>query len=378
MKIARETVRLEEPLGLTSGNVLPQVDLAFETYGTLSPDRDNAVLLLHGLTADQHAAGPPWHQGGRAGWWSQAIGPGLAIDTDRFFVICPNVIGSFGGSTGPMSPDPTTGRPYGMRFPVITIADMVAAQRQLLNQIGITRLYAVIGGCMGGFQALEWMSKYPDQVESSVLISATARTSTHNTALWSVLRAALTSDPAWNRGDYYDGPPPNAGLGLLAMTGALFWMSRDTLQSKFGLRTIEDRPLRYTLEPEFAIEEFLARVHHNASAGNLDANALIYLTRAIDYFDLSREYGSVAAALGRFTSPLLLVSYSADWRYPPQEMDEIRVALAPRAVPVRHEVLNSAIGHGAFLYDFASLEPLLADFLKNRSQPIHGGDGRST
>lgn len=355
-----------------SGRTLSAVDIAFETYGTLSPARDNAILVLHGLTADQHAAGPPWHERGRPGWWSQALGPGLAIDTDRFFVICPNALGSFGGSTGPMSCDPATGRPYGMRFPVITIADMVAAQRQLLEDLGIARLYAIVGGCMGGFQALEWMSRHPECVGSAVVISATPRTTTHNTALWSVLRAALMSDPAWNGGNYYDASPPDAGLGLMAMTGALFWMSRDALQEKFGLRTIENRPFRYTVEPEFAVEDFLARVRRNAAAGNLDANALIYLTRAIDYFDLSREAGSVAAALARYTSPLLLVSYATDWRYPPQEVDEIRTALASRAVPVRHEILHSPIGHGAFLYDYKGLEPILAEFLRDSPAPSSG------
>jgi homoserine O-acetyltransferase len=364
MKIARDTLRLAGAFPLVSGPVLEDVEIAYETYGTLSRERDNAILLLHGLTADQHASGPPWHGGAKAGWWNQAVGPGLAIDTDRFFVICPNVLGSFGGSTGPMSLDPATGRPYGMRFPVVTIADMVAAQRSLLDALGIARLHAIVGGCMGGFQALEWMSRFPGRVGSTVLISATARTNTHNTALWSVLRAAIMSDPAWNGGDYYDGPAPDAGLGLLAMTGALFWMSRDALQDKFGLRTIENRPLRYTLEPEFAIEDFLARVRRNAAAGNLDANALIYLTRAIDYFDLSREAGSVAAALAGYASPLLLISYATDWRYPPQEMEEIRAALVPRGIPVRHVTLDSPIGHGAFLYDFKSLEPVLADFLR--------------
>ncbi|MBZ6074817.1 homoserine O-acetyltransferase MetX [Microvirga puerhi] len=372
MKIVRDRLRLAGALTLASGQSLSEVDIAFETYGALSPARDNAILLLHGLTADQHAAGPPWHEKGRAGWWNQAIGPGRAIDTDRFFVICPNVLGSFGGSTGPMSRDPATGRAYGMRFPVITIADMVAAQRQLIAALGIERLHAIVGGCMGGFQAFEWMSRHPECVGSAVVISATARTNTHNTALWSVLRAALMSDPAWNDGDYYDGPSPDAGLGLLAMTGALFWMSREALHEKFGLRTIENRPLRYTLEPEFAIEEFLARVRRNAGAGNLDANALIYLTRAIDYFDLSREYDTVAEALARYTSPLLLVSYATDWRYPSQEMNEIREALEPRSVPVRHEILDSPIGHGAFLYDFNGLEPILRTFL---SGDFSGGRG---
>ena len=292
----------------------------------------------------------------------RAIGPGAPLDTDRFFILCPNVLGGSGGSTGPRSLDPATGRPYGLRFPVVTVADMVAAQIGLMDALGIARIHAVVGGCLGGFQTLEWMIQAPDRIGRAVVISATPRTSAHSTALFSVLRAALMSDPAWNGGDYYEGPPPDAGLGLLGITGALFWMSRETLQRKFGCATIDDRPVRYTLEPDFAVEGFLDTVRLNATRGNLDANSLIYLTRAVDYFDVARDHGSVAAALAGQTAPVLLVSYGTDWRYPPDEVDAIRLAL-PARVQAHHAVLDSPVGHGAFLYDFANLAPILRDFL---------------
>lgn len=350
--------KLAEPLPLTCGRTLP-VEVVFETYGDLSPARDNAVLVLHGLTADHHAAGAPRAEGGKSGWWDAAIGPGKALDTDRLCVICPNVVGG-AASTGPSSIDPATGRPYGLTFPVVTVADMVAAQIKLADALGIGRFHTVIGGCLGGFQVLEWLARAPERVDRAVVISATAKTSAHNTALWAVLRAAILSDPAFNDGQYGNSQPA-AGLGLLAMTGALFWMSRETLESRFGTRTVDGKAPRYTLEPDFAIEALLNRVRENAAQGHLDANSLIYLTRAIDYFDMARDHGSLETAFRDVTSPLLLVSYASDWRYPTEEMAEIAAAMPDGTV--QHEVLESPLGHGAFIYEFQTLAPLLTTFM---------------
>ncbi len=342
--------------------MLHDVQVGFESYGTLSPSKDNAVLLLHGLTSDRHAAGPPWHAGGRPGWWDCAIGPGRALDTDRFCVICVGVLGGTDG-TGPGSIAPETGRPYGLRFPVVTIGDMVSAQAGLLDLLGISRLHAMVGGCMGGNQVLEWLCRHPARTGRAVVISATPRVSTHTLALWSVLRAAAMSDPAWNGGDYYDRAAPDAGMGLLATIGVLFWMTRATLDAKFGLRTGGDVPVRPTLEPQFAVEHFLRAVHANA-AGRLDANTLIYLTRAMDLFDLTRDGTPLSEHLAGVRDPVLLVSYRHDWRYPPEEMAEIEQALAQAGAPCRHVTLDNAGGHGAFLFDFASLAPILADFMR--------------
>lgn len=358
------TIRLPHPLQLQSGARLAEVEIACQTYGRLSPARDNVVLVLHGLTADQHAAGHCSGPAGRPGWWDIAIGPGKTIDTDRHYVVSPNVIGGAGGTTGPASLDPATGKPFGLRFPVITVGDMARAHLALLDRLGIDRVHMAIGGCLGGFQVLELLAAAPERIRKAAILSATARTSAHNTALWAVLRAALKSDPAWNGGDYYEGPAPVDGLGLLAMTGALFWMSRDTLEQRFGIRTSETVP-RYTLRPDFAVEEFLDTVRANAIQGRLDANSLIYLTRAIDYFDLARDHATLEAALSGVRCPVLLVSYALDWRYPSAEMALIADAL-PGQVECDHVVLDSPMGHGAFLYEFESLRPVLSRFLAGR------------
>ena len=343
---------------------MPSFEVAYETYGTLNAQRSNAILLCHGLTANQHAAGTV---AGKKGWWDVAVGPGKMIDTDRYFVVSPNVLGGGNGSTGPRSTDPHTGRPYGMRLPMVTIGDMVESQAHLADVLSIDAFHAVVGGCMGGFQALEWMARYPERTRRTIIISATPRVSTHTIALWSVMRRAIRSDPNWNGGDYYAGAAPDAGMGLLATFGALYWMSRDVLAEKYGLRTVADRDLGFSLESEFAVEAFLDQVACNAQ-GKFDANTLIYLTRAMDYFDLDRSYGSLTQAFAAVTSPTLLVSYETDWRYPPAEMNEIADALRTVGACVRHEVLNSRYGHGAFLCDVSGLTPVITEFLA-RNEP---------
>ncbi|MBT4907147.1 MAG: homoserine O-acetyltransferase [Rhodospirillaceae bacterium] len=363
MNTIRDIARFDQPLTLDSGAVLPHIDVAYETYGELNAEADNAVLVLHGLTGTQHAMGTS-PETGRPGWWDAAIGPGKAIDTDRYFVVSPNALGSYGGSTSAASPDPETNLPYGSRFPIVTIGDSVESHARLADKLGITRFHSIIGGCFGGFQAMEWMARHPDMVGSSVVISATPRTSAHNTALWSVLRAAIRSDPNWNGGNYYNRDAPDTGLGLAAMFGALFWMSREVFETKFGLRRIEGDEPQYGFEPEYAVEEFLEGVSRNA-AGRIDANALLYLTRAIDYFDMRRGHADLAAAFARYAAPTLLISYTGDWRYPAEDMEEIAVALRENSTGCRHDTLNSPAGHGGFLYDTERLSPLLAAFLND-------------
>jgi len=358
MQLLRETMRLDGPLALDCGRSLEPVEIAFESYGRLNGARTNAVLVCHGLTADQHAAGGPDPVTGRPGWWEAVIGPGKALDTDRYFILSTNVLGSYGGSTGPASICPQTGRPHAMAFPVVTIADMVRAQRRLADGLGIARFQAAVGGCMGGFQVLEWLRQAPDRIGHAVAISATARTSAHNTALWSVLRRAIMSDPAWNGGGYHDGPRPDRGMGLMASFGALFWMSRQGLEDRFGMKRVEGAPA-WGFEPEFEIEQFLDRIAANA-AGAIDPNALLYLTRAIDYYDLTSGAGGLEAALSDVCNPVTLVSYSGDWRYPPNEIEEIRTVLVKAGVAVEHHVLESGYGHGGFLKDTASIAPILA------------------
>lgn len=361
MKHTRDIARFDQPLGLACGKTFTEFDVAYETYGTLNPQRDNAILVLHGLTGTQHAAGPA-DSGDRPGWWDAAIGPGKAFDTDRYFVVSPNALGSYGGSTSAASRNPESNRAYGSEFPIVTIGDSVESQALLADKLGISSFHAIAGGCFGGFQAMEWMARHPDRIGRSIIISATPRTSAHNTALWSVLRAAIRSDANWNGGDYYEGPAPDAGLGLGAMFGALFWMSRDVFESKFGLQRISGDEPEYGFEPEYAVEAFLEGVSRNA-AGRIDANALLYLTRAIDYFDMSRGKASLAEAFASYVAPTLLVSYTNDWRYPADDMQEIADALDANGTACRHETLDSPAGHGGFLYDTDRLAPLLTEFL---------------
>lgn len=358
--------KFDAPLALEGGGSLPRFELAYETYGDLDANGENAILVCHGLTADQRAAGAdPGDR--KPGWWANAIGPGAALDTDRYFVVSANVLGGFGGSTAPASVDPLTGRPYGLRFPMVTIGDMVEAQAKLADRLGIDRFHAVIGGCMGGFLTLEWMVRFPTRLRNAVVISATAQTSAHNVALWEVMREAIRQDPNWRGGDYYDGEPPRSGLALLAMFGALYWMDRATLAKRFGLRRIDGQAPAFGFAPEFEIEAFLHRIGRNVS-DRLDANALLYLTRAIDYFDLTRGHRSLSTALASARARTLLVSYRADWRYPAEEMGEINQALRDNGLDSRHVTLDSPFGHGSFLYDFSSLDPVIREFLAMHDQ----------
>ena len=362
MIVAPRTATLPGPFRLDGGGVLGNVEVAYEEYGPPDAERRGTVLVCHGLTTDAHAAGRHTWIDRSAGWWDAAIGPGKAVDTDRYRVLCANVLGGAGGTTGPGSRDPRTGRPFGLRFPVVTVGDMVAVQAALADHLGIGRFHAVVGGCLGGFQALEWMARFPERLERAVVISATPRTSAHNLAFFEVLRQAITRDPRFAGGDYYGGELPADGLALAAMFGAVVWLGRETMERKFGVTLLEGTKPRFTLGPEFTAQAFLAQIAENAPA-RLDPNSFIYLTRATDYFDLARDAGSLAAALAGFRGRTLLVSYASDWRYPPSDVEEIRVALEANGAPVRHETLESDFGHGAFVYDVDGVGDLLKRFL---------------
>jgi homoserine O-acetyltransferase len=362
MIVTTHTMSFTEPLPLQSGRNLPAYDIAYETYGALNRDRSNAVLVCHGLTADAHAAGKHSEDDNRPGWWDTAIGPGKALDTNRFFIVCSNVIGGCGGSTGPSSIEPGTGRPYGLRFPVVTIRDMVDAQARLADGLGIQRFHTVVGGCMGGFQVMKWMARHPKRLAHAIIIGATPRTTAHNLGLWEVFRQAIMRDPNFNHGDYYDGEGPCSGFGLAQMFGMMVWMSREVMAKRFGLRLIDGKDPSYSIEPEFEFQAFLHKIGANAGT-RFDANTLIYLTKAMDYFDMSRGRGSLAEAFEETTAKTLLVSYASDWRYPPAEMNETRVALEANGVEVRHEILESHFGHGAFTYDSERILKVIKSFV---------------
>ena len=360
------TMRIAEPLALDCGQVLPGHTVSFETYGTLAPARDNAILVCHSLTKGAHAAGR--HAAGEPhpGWWDAAIGPGKLLDTNRYFVICAETLAA-GRSTGPASPDPATGRPYGLRFPVVTVRDMVNAQHQLVARLGIERLHAVIGGCFGGQQVIEWAIQHPGQVGNAVVITTTPATSAHSIAIFTVMRRLIRGDPAWNGGDYYGESFPAAGLGAAIAAAVPLWMSAEAMDARFGRRPAGHGPAgrRYTLDAEFEVEAFIARLA--AQAGHqLDPNSLMYLTRAVEYFDLEREYGALGQALAPVSARVLFLSYRRDWRYPAAETDRMHQALLAAGGRSRHVVLDSDLGHGAFLFDVAGLAATVADFLGQR------------
>lgn len=349
-------------LPLDCGRVLPGFALAYETWGRLSEGRDNAILVCAPLTADAHAAG---RRNGdeRAGWWDEAIGPGRMLDTDRFFVICSNALGGWAGSTGPMSEDPERGGPYGSRFPVVTVSDIVRAQTRLMDHLGIECLHAVVGGCFGGQQALTWGIEHPRRVGSVVAIGVTAATSAHTIATFAVMRKMIREDADWMGGDYHGKAFPRRGLSSALAVAIPLWMSREAMERRFGRRLVGREAYGYTLEPEFEVEAYLERVS-KAPRVPVDPNGLMGLMRAEEYFDLERQHGSLAEAFRRVRARVLLVSHRSDWRYPPAEMGRLQSALEVVGADSRHVVCDSAVGHAAIRYDVGSFSDVVKAFVE--------------
>lgn len=355
-------VTLPGPLKLDSGALLAPVEIAYETYGTLAPDAGNALLVCHALTGDQHLASAH-PRTGKPGWWQRMVGPGRPIDTDRFFVVCANVLGSCMGTSGPASTDPATGRPYAMDFPVITIRDMVRAQALLLDHLGVTRLAAVVGGSMGGMQALSWAATYPDRVPAAVVIASTARHTAQNIAFHEVGRQAVMADPNWRGGDYYDGDPPAAGLAVARMAAHITYLSEAGLTEKFGRRLQARERKSFGFDADFQVESYL-RHQGLAFTDRFDANSYLYITRAMDYFDLAEEHGGLLAQAFRGTGTrFCLVSFDTDWLYPTAESRSIVQALNAAGAPASFVELSSPYGHDAFLLDSTDLDRVIAGFL---------------
>ena len=358
---------LPGPLPLDGGQSLSPVEIAYESYGELNADRSNAILICHALTMDQHVASP--HPiTGKPGWWMDMVGPGKPIDTDRFCVICPNVIGSCMGSSGPstMAPD---GLPWGMRFPVITIRDMVRAQAMLLDHLGIERLYAVIGGSMGGMLTLSWAATYAERVQAAMIIASTARHSAQNIAFHEVGRQAIMADPQWRGGDYYaDGASPDAGLAVARMAAHITYMSEQGLTEKFG-RQLQNRDAKtFGFDADFQIESYLR--HQGISfTDRFDANSYLYITRAMDYWDLAEDHGGVLANAFRGAhTRFCLVSFDTDWLYPTAESKVIVHALNAAGAPVSFVELTSPFGHDAFLMETPGLDGVIDGFVRGGGQ----------
>ena len=346
----------ERPLKLESGGRLIGVEIAYKTYGRLNADRSNAVLICHALTGDQHVASPH-PQNGKPGWWTQLVGPGRAVDLDRYFVICANVLGGCMGSTGPASPDPATGRPYGLNFPVITIADMVRAQAELVSALGIDTLFAAVGGSMGGMQVLQWAADYPERLGSAVCIASAARHSAQNIAFHEVGRQAIMADLEWRGGDYLrQGVRPEKGLAVARMAAHIPYLSEPALQRKFG-RELQRDGLSWGFDADFQVESYL-RHQGSAFVDRFDANAYLYITRAMDYFDLAAAHGGVLAqALARARAVRFCVlSFTSDWLYPTAESRHLVRALNAAGAMASFLEIDSDKGHDAFLLD----EPVLA------------------
>jgi homoserine O-acetyltransferase/O-succinyltransferase len=361
---AQQLLRLTEPLTLDSGQRLDAVDIAYETYGTLDAAQGNAILICHALTMDQYVASA--HPlTGKPGWWSRVVGPGLTIDTDRYFVICANVLSSCMGSTGPASIDPATGAPWGMRFPVVTIADMVRAQVGLIDALGIDRLHAVIGGSMGGMLALTLAVHYSDRVARALIIASAARHSAQNIAFHEVGRQAIMADPDWCDGDYYSsGSVPSKGLSVARMAAHITYLSEAGLTEKFG-RNLQNRDSKtFGFDADFQVESYLR--HQGISfVDRFDANSYLYITRAMDYFDLAEPHGGqLAQAFAGSPVRFCIVSFDSDWLYPTPESRRIVHALNAAGARASFVELSSPFGHDAFLLDVPELWSVMAGFIR--------------
>ena len=383
--VETQLLDLPQPLVLDCGSRLPSVHIAYETYGTLSPKCDNVILVCHALSGDAHAAGytraptsESTRDGFRAeerdgskrgglGWWDGMIGPGKAFDTDRFFVVSSNLLGGCRGTTGPSSSNPATDRPYGSDFPVITVADMVRAQRAWLAELGIKRLAAVAGGSLGGMLALEWAVLYPDAVDAIIPIASTHALHAQGLAWNAIARNAITADPNWQGGHYYGTErAPSAGMGVARMLGHITYLSAGALQTKFGRRLQDSTDIQYQLtKPEFEVESYL---HHQANTfvRRFDANTYLYMSRALSYFDLARQYGGgqLDRAIQYVSARTLLIAFSSDWLYPVTGSEELAMALQAAGKEVELHVIDAPYGHDCFLLEEAQQTPMIQGFLE--------------
>jgi len=366
--VRRDSILFDRTLHLRSGAALRPFTIAYETYGTLNATRSNAILICHALSGDGHVAG--YHTGApdeKPGWWDDAVGPGKMFDTDRYFVICSNVIGGCQGSTGPSSPAPD-GKPYGMRFPVVTIADMVQAQRHLMDALGIERLFAIAGGSMGAMQALQWAVETPERVANVIFLASTPRSSSQQIAFNETGRQAIYADPNWKNGNYYGGAAPTRGLAVARMVAHITYMSDHSLEAKFGRKLQDSDRIRYRFDrPEFAVESYLA-YQGEQFVRRFDANSYLYITKAIDYFDIGADYGSLHAALDRTEANFLVASFSSDWLYPSEQSLKMVRVLQDLGRTVEHHLIEAPFGHDSFLVEVDQMALVVRRFLAKQNE----------
>jgi len=349
-------------LELVCGRRLGPITLAYEAYGGLNADKSNCIMILHALSGDAHVAGKNHPDDRKPGWWDNMVGPGRAFDTDRYFVLCSNVIGGCKGSTGPSSINPETDKPYALGFPMVTIADMVNAQKALVDHLGIKQILCVVGGSMGGMQVLQWAVAYPDMVRLAIPIATTARLSPQAIAFDAVGRHAIMADPNWENGNYYGRAVPSRGLGIARMVGQITYRSDESMHEQFGRDLQDKNSLDYDFVTEFQVESYL-NYHGDEFVKRFDANSYLYITKAMDYFDLAQPSGQLKKGLAPATAAFLVVSFSSDWLFPSYMSKEIVSALRRNNADVSYAEIQSDYGHDSFLKEAESLGRLIVSFL---------------
>ncbi len=354
---------------LENGAKLGPITLAYETFGTLNDRRDNAVLILHALSGDSHVAGYYSNDDPKPGWWDIMVGPGKGIDTTKYFVVCSNILGSCMGSTGPCTINPDTLLPYALDFPMVTIGDMVRAQKALMDHLGIDRILAVVGGSIGGMQVLEWCVRYPDKVVSAIPLATTTKHSALAIAFNEVARQAIMADPNWNKGDYYAGPRPDLGLAIARMIGHITYLSDESMRRKFGRRLQNRSDFSFNFDADFQVESYL-RYQGTKFVDRFDANSFLYITKAGDYYDLENQHGggSAVKAFSKVKAKFLVVSFTSDWLYPTYQSKAMVQALKKSGLDVSFCEIEAAWGHDAFLLPSERLSALIKGFLDR----VHG------
>jgi homoserine O-acetyltransferase len=367
--VEKEYFTFSEPpdsMVLESNARLGPITIAYETLGTLNEDKSNVILVLHALSGDSHVAGYYSQEDQKPGWWEIMVGPGKGIDTDKYFIICPNIIGSCMGSTGPSSINPATGNPYGFDFPVVTIGDMVKAQKALLDHLGIEKILTVIGGSIGGMQVLEWTVRYPHMVFSAIPLATTTRHSALAIAFNEVARQAIMADPNWNMGKYYGSAKPNLGLALARMVGHVTYLSDEAMRRKFGRRLQNKGDFSFNFDADFQVESYL-RYQGQKFVDRFDANSFLYITKAADYFDLRRQHGdgSETEAFARTNAKFLVISFTSDWLYPTYQSKAMVKSMKKNNIDVSFCEIEAEWGHDAFLLPNERLSALIKGFLDN-------------
>lgn len=357
--VGEQSITIEDGIRLDSGRILAPITLVFETYGTLNESASNAILVEHAWTGSAHLAGKLNESDAKPGWWDAIVGSGRLLDTDRYFIICSNVIGSCYGSTGPASINPKTGKRYNLTFPVITVRDMVRAQKLLIDALGIKRLLSVMGGSMGGMQALEWATQHSDSIASAIVLATTPRPSPMAISLNTIARWAIFNDPTWRKGEYKHNPKD--GLALARAVGHITFLSDESMNAKFG-RKFSARDGQFDFFGQFEVERYLNYNGYNF-VNRFDTNSFLYLAKALDLYDVAWGYESTSDAFSRVTAPMQFFAFTSDWLYPPAQTEEMVTCLRELGKPVEYHLITSSYGHDAFLLEHEAFAPLAGKFL---------------